>query len=70
MQPFTQEVVTLVENAGGSMTYPALYEAVAPEKRNQLRGALKEAKSFGALSQTVSLDPETKAIVHTVAKVS
>jgi hypothetical protein len=70
MQAFTQEVVAIVDSNGGSMDYPALYEAVAPEKRQQLRGALKEAKSEGILKQTVGFHPETGALVHTVAKVS
>ena len=70
MQTFTQEIVDLVTSNGGSMLYPALYDAVSPEKRSFLRNALKEAKSLGVLKQSVRLDEQTKALLHLIEKVS
>jgi len=64
MNPFTVEVVALVDAAGGLTTYPELLAAVAPERRPELPRALKEAKRSGALFQQVFFDPETGVNTH------
>lgn len=69
MQQFTLEVVAIVESNGGSMTYRALYDAVAAEKRPLLRKAILEAKSYGVLKQKVEHAPDGSGNVHTVEKV-
>lgn len=64
MNQFTQVVVDTVKNAGGSMLYPELFEATAPEMRQGLPMALKEAKAEKLLRQEVSF-AEGK-LTHTV----
>ena len=54
MNQFTQVVVDTVRNAGGSMLYPDLFAATAPEMRQGLPSALKEAKAEKLLRQEVA----------------
>lgn len=69
MSEFTQLIVGMVENAGGSTTYPALYEALPAQDRYQLPGAIREAKKAGVLKQEVLHDETTGVNTHRVWKV-
>lgn len=61
------ELVTMVTNAGGSLTYPAILEATPYEKRSKLPQALKQARASNLLTQKVEL--VDGKIVHTYLKV-
>lgn len=54
MNQFTESVVETVRSAGGAITYPDLFAATAPEMRQGLPSALKEAKAEKILRQEVS----------------
>ena len=54
MNQFTQVVVETVRSAGGAIAYPDLYNTTAPEMRQGLPAALKEAKAEKILRQEVS----------------
>jgi len=67
MSEISDKLVTMVTNAGNSMTYPALYAAVAVEERRLLPNALKEAKKAGLLTEEVKL--VDGVVIHTLIKV-
>lgn len=67
MSELAQELVNIVEAAGGSITYPALLAQVSPEKHPRMRPALKEAFQVGGLGQKVEWDGVKNT--HTVFKV-
>jgi hypothetical protein len=67
MSELAQEVVSIVETAGGSITYPELLAQISPEKHPRLRPALKEAFKVGGLNQKVEWDGS--ANTHTIFKV-
>jgi hypothetical protein len=61
-----QEVVTLLTANGGSMPYPALYQAVNPENRLPLRKTLVRLKARGSIKHTNVFNPETNETLHSV----
>lgn len=67
MSGLAQEIVTVVEAAGGSIVYKDLLAQIAPEKHPRVRPALKEAFKVGGLAQKVEWDGS--ANTHTVYKV-
>lgn len=69
MDPREQEVLDLLTANGGTMLYPALYNAIAPENRLGLRKTLQRLKSKDLISQSNNYNPETRETLHSVAKV-
>jgi hypothetical protein len=66
MSEILQEVLGIVEGAGGSMSYKGLHDTLSFEQRQRLVNALKEGKKAGVLKQTVEFD--NGQIIHNVVK--
>lgn len=69
MDALEQEVMTILDANGGSMTYTDFYNAIAPENRLRLRQTLVRLKARGLVKQRNPLDPETKRVTNYVEKV-
>lgn len=55
MDEIVNELVALVANNGGSMSFRAIVAGVPFERRSVIPKALKQARVNGQLTQTVSL---------------
>lgn len=66
MQELVNSLVAYVQANGNSVSWQALVESVDFQERQKIPNALRIAKQEGTLKRVVRLNPETKAIEHTV----